>query len=38
MFNYCIQKLIDTLIFIKELAIEIGKYDLEKGSKWTDYI
>jgi hypothetical protein len=37
MINYCIEKMLRTLRFIKELAIEIGKYNLETGVKWEEY-
>lgn len=37
MIYYCIEKMLATLRFIKELAIEIGKYNLETGVKWEEY-
>jgi hypothetical protein len=37
MINYCIEKMLATLRFIKELLIEIGEYNLESGVKWEEY-
>lgn len=36
MYYYC-QKIKNFFVLLKDVAVEIGKYDLEKGIKWDDY-
>lgn len=33
-----IKKIKNFFVLLKDVAVEIGKYDLEKGIKWDEYL
>lgn len=35
--NGGVEKIKNFFVLLQDVAIEIGKYDLEKGIKWDDY-